>query len=150
MGTAVSRFTLMTTPILHPGIDLISGDNAGPVVDTGYDIEPSYRMVRRLYLSVDTIRELATTAGVLDERPTVGQILYETEAYNRGFSDAVKEGVGGQLVELVDRLGLLTHLLGGGSDPDPEVDAPDLEVAAGAGGEVVGVRGPRPRPRRVQ
>lgn len=151
----MSRFALIDTPLLHPGTDLLSGNPTGPVVDTGFDIpnSPFNAPERRIYLNVDTIRELAQVAGIYDKN-SVGEVMDSSEAYNRGYADAVKEHVGEQLVELVDRLGYVAALLDGRDLPDLAPVEEPLEVVGGTlvvGADPgVGVRRPRTRARSVQ
>lgn len=132
----MSRFQFIHgKPVLAPGTDFVSGAADAGVVDTGIDVYDFLsKDPKRIYLSPDTIRELADIAGVREVQ-SVGERLHETKAYNQGYLDAVKDHVGEQLVDLVDRLGLLAHMLGGSGTADvAPVTAPVAVLAVGAEG----------------
>lgn len=96
-----SRFELVAAPALQPAEDAITRSTVGPFVDTGAWTIPGPQK-RRIYLSVDTIRELAITAGIVaPEGAGEAQIAH---AYATGALDTIKEALGGDLVRVLVRL----------------------------------------------
>lgn len=95
----VSRYTLVETPALLPGEDWITKTTFGPFIDTGVDIPWERR--GRMYLSVDTIREMAFEAGLFTGLIPAER---EDEAYERGLRDGRKEGLSGNLGRLASQL----------------------------------------------
>lgn len=134
MADPQGRFTLVDTALRAPAYDWVTRVIQGPFVDTGVDIQ--FRETGRLYLSLDTIRELAAVAGVLSEDKQAGVIAHETTLYNMGYAQALKENDLGQLTDLLDRLRLVASVLAG-SDADvaveavPEVATPGNEDLSG-------------------
>lgn len=102
MQDASSRYKLVEQALVSPGVDWISRSEKGPFVDTGLEVE--FAQKGRLYLSVDTVRELAEAAGIIGEGPSQGELSREAQEYFRGYSDAVKENEIGHLDRLVTRL----------------------------------------------
>lgn len=94
------RFQLVKSPALDPGTDIITGTTVGPFVDCGAWIQPSPRR-RRIYLSVETVRQLAEAAGItqapIDEAAVA---RYRAE----GALDFLRENLHGDLASVVRRL----------------------------------------------
>lgn len=131
MNDVAGRFQLMPTAISTPGVDWITGSDKGPFIDTGHEVQ--FGKFGRLYLSVDTVREMAEAAGLFDEGASDGAITAHAAEYFRGYSDAVKENPNGHLADIVDRLGSVAAALGrtGGValEGSPEVAVPDASYA---------------------
>ena len=126
MADLQSRFTLVEGAVRSPGYDWITRAIQGPFVDTGLDIQ--FKEFGRLYISIDTIRELAAVAGILEEDKQMGVIAYETTLYNMGYAQALKENDLGQLADILDRLRSVASALDGSNVPVVVEAAP--EVAA--------------------
>lgn len=113
-----SRFTVTNAPERLPGVDYITGTAVGPFVDTGRDIEgPGGRNLGRIYLSKDTVAEMARELGIIkghDENIAV------QAAYNKGKLDGLKEELGGDIYSIADTLRRwLEHIAPAG---DPAAD----------------------------
>lgn len=102
-----TRYTVVPTAILPPGVDWVTRSPNGPLIDTGVDVAWNER--GRLYLSVDTIREMAETAGLFETPDEIQERI--DAAYAEGFSDGVKEELSGHLDGAVDQLGFLVDSL---------------------------------------
>ncbi len=96
-----SRFELVAAPAMQPAEDLVTRSTVGPFVDTGAWTIPGPQR-RRIYLSVDTIRELAEVAGVSPAAGATDQQL--AHAYAMGALDTLKENLGGDLARVLVRL----------------------------------------------
>lgn len=96
-----SRFELVAAPAMAPAEDIITRTTVGPFVDTGAFTVPGPQR-RRIYLSVETIRELAETAGIISAPGATEQQL--AHAYAMGALDMTKERLGDDLVRILVRL----------------------------------------------
>lgn len=97
------RYHLTETPILSPGVDWLTRSPDGPLIDTGVDI--AFGATGRLYLSVETVRQLADVAGLF-EGFVLGDAGDAIEvAREEGYGRALKENIIGQLGSIVDELG---------------------------------------------
>lgn len=108
-----SRFTVVTAPTKAPAVDYVTGTAVGPFIDTGRDIQDQAgRILGRIYLSKDTIREMAHELGLIGghaDRATID------DAYHRGKLDGLKEDLSGDIYSISATLGRwLAHL-----DADP-------------------------------
>jgi len=75
-----------------PHRDAVTGNEKGPFVDLGLIyVEPGEIQPRRIYLSEETVRELAQTLGILNDPELVRKA--RTAGYVQGKLDAVKEGL---------------------------------------------------------
>lgn len=61
-----SPYTKVAAPALAPGDDYITRSLKGPFIDTGLQIKPGQARHGRVYLSIDTIREMAQILGLFD------------------------------------------------------------------------------------
>lgn len=95
-----SRFKLVDAPILAPGEDFITRTINGPFIDTGTDL--GFGQKGRVYLSVDTLREMADTAGLLDTADSQ-KVNYDA-AYKQGYADAMREKLDDKLRDDIDEL----------------------------------------------
>lgn len=66
-----SPYTLVQSPTLAPGDDYITRSLKGPFIDTGLQIKPGQARHGRVYLSIDTVREMAQILGLFDEEKPV-------------------------------------------------------------------------------
>ncbi len=89
-----SRFTLVDTPALLPGNDFVTGTPVGPFIDTHCDVPFEKR--GRLYLSLDTVREMAIEAGLFEGLVPEAKVV---QAYDKGYADAQKENIRGNLAD---------------------------------------------------
>jgi len=103
-GEDAQRWTLTNAPTLQPAVDFITKTPNGPFIDTGMNV--TFEQRGRVYLSVETIREMAQVAGLLENSNAQEKALYEAEIYNRGYKDGLDEGnkLHGLLTIAVDRL----------------------------------------------
>lgn len=101
MSDASHRFQLVAQPAHDPGEDIITRSTVGPFVDCGAWIPPSPRR-RRVYLTVETIRQLAEAAGIVEARGNSEAAI--KRAYAEGGLDILKENIGGDLVRVLGRL----------------------------------------------
>lgn len=61
-----SPYTKVEVPAFAPGDDYITRSVKGPFVDTGLQIKPGQARHGRVYLSKDTVREMAEVLGLFD------------------------------------------------------------------------------------
>jgi hypothetical protein len=87
----MSRFFLTDAPALSPGVCWITKTGVGPFIDTGVDL--SLRVIDRgrIYIAVDTLREMARVAGLFEEEAPSSVELRKKEFYNQGYKDALEE-----------------------------------------------------------
>lgn len=113
----MGRFSVTEAPALQPAFDYITGNAVGPFIDTNKDIiGPGGRVMGRLYLSKDTIEEMARELGLLG--PALHQGLID-DAYHRGKLDALKEELGGDLYSVSASLGRWLDHIRPDVAPDP-------------------------------
>lgn len=103
-GEDATRWALVDAPTLQPAVDFITKTPNGPFIDTGLNV--TFEMRGRVYLSVETIREMAQIAGLLENKTAQESSLYDLEVYNRGYKDGLNEGAEllGKLTATVERL----------------------------------------------
>ena len=96
-----------------PYRDAVTGSEKGPFIDTGIimPFDHSEGAARRVYLSLDTVREMAQMLGLVNDPDVAKKAI--TEAYNQGMLDAVKEGLDGDVRRVADRLGAVAQYLAG-------------------------------------
>lgn len=88
---------------MTPAFDYVTGNAVGPFIDTGKDIiGAGGRVLGRLYLSKDTVEEMARELGLLGRAATQGA---HDDAYFRGKLDGLKEEIGGDLYSVAMHLG---------------------------------------------
>jgi hypothetical protein len=140
-GEDAQRWKLTDAPILQPAVDFITKTPNGPFIDTGFDVP--FELRGRVYLSVETIKEMATVAGLLESKNAQEKNLHDEANYNRGYEDGLKEGN-----ELVSKLMGITGRLVAGDfsdvlhsvDPDEEQPEADASDSADAPATPVGKR----------
>ena len=86
-----SRFTVVTAPAQQPGHCWITHTSVGPFVDTGVDVSVGKIDRGRMYISIDTLREMARVAGLFDEEPPVSVELRKKEWFDKGYQQAMEE-----------------------------------------------------------
>lgn len=131
-GEDARRWAITNAPTLQPAVDFITKSPNGPFIDTGLNV--TFEMRGRVYLSVETIREMAETAGIIETKNAQESSLYDLEIYNKGYEAGLKEGAEllGKLTTAVERLspaGLSALVL----------DAPIDEDGAGKSGIESGI-----------
>jgi len=107
MVEQAGRFTVAETPALLPGNDWFTGTPVGPFIDTHLDVPFEKR--GRVYISFDTLREMAFSAGLFEGLVPEEQVH---KAYHNGYADATKENLGGDLDGIVDALRSAADRLG--------------------------------------
>lgn len=113
MSEQHTRYQLQPVALASPGVDFITKSPNGPFIDTGHIVQfMEGRNADRVYLSVETLREMCQIAGVLEEPTSDAARAREVAIYNQGYSDAVKENIGGELRGIADRLGFVADRLG--------------------------------------
>jgi len=119
-GEDARRWEVTNAPALQPAVDFITKSPNGPFIDTGLNV--TFEMRGRVYLSVETIKEMAEIAGLLENRNAQEKNLHDEGNYNRGYEAGLKEGAEllGKLTAAVERL----------SAPDYSTVIRDVEVDA--------------------
>lgn len=103
-GEDARRWVLTDAPTLQPAVDFITKSPNGPFIDTGFNV--TFEQRGRIYLSVETVKEMAEIAGLLENKNAEQKVLHDTATYNRGYEDGLKEGneLLGKLTAAVERL----------------------------------------------
>lgn len=105
----MARFTTSEVATLAPGHDLLTKTTVGPFVDTLTDVQFGQR--GRIYLAVDTVRELALAAGLFDIDHDKVAADWQA-AYDQGYREAVRDNFRDDLLraaaDLRDLVGVLT------------------------------------------
>jgi hypothetical protein len=103
-GEDARRWSITDAPVLQPAVDFITKSPNGPFIDTGMDV--TFEQRGRLYLSVETIKEMAEVAGLLNNKNAQELSLHEleiaNEAYARGLRD--NEELVGKLSSIISRM----------------------------------------------
>jgi hypothetical protein len=86
-----SRFTVVQAPPQQPGHCWITHTSIGPFVDTGVDVSVGKIDRGRMYISIDTLREMAQVAGLFDEETPVSVELRKKEWFDKGYQQAMEE-----------------------------------------------------------
>lgn len=116
-----SRFKVTDAPTLAPGTDYVTGTGVGPFIDTGRDIrDQAGRNLGRLYLSKDTVREMAQELGLLGGPAGA---TAQMAAYNKGKLDALQEELGGDLYSVTDTLRRWLEYVAPAGDPAADGEA---------------------------
>jgi len=110
----MGRYEVVEHPTKLPAVDYVTNSGIGPFIDTGRDITFGERIIGHLYLSESTVREMAQELGITSTA-TQKQIQ---AAYMKGKIDALKEGLGDDLVRVVDVLTRWLGALDAGHDVD--------------------------------
>lgn len=118
-----SPYSLVETATQIPGVDFVTRSPNGPFVDLGIVVHRfnpgAGASHERMYLSVDTVRELAVQAGLIpdpsaepvEETPADPDYPPATADYARGYLDALKERLDNDLNSALDTLGFLVDRL---------------------------------------
>lgn len=97
-----SHFKVVGAPEFAPGVDYVTGSGVGPFIDTQRDIrDQAGRNLGRLYLSKDSVAEMARELGLLGGHADSTAL---EAAYNKGKLDGLKEELGGDLYSVADTL----------------------------------------------
>ena len=124
-GEDARRWAVVDAPALQPAVDFITKSPNGPFIDTGLNV--TFEMRGRVYLSVETIKEMAEIAGLLDNKNAQQLSLHEIDIENRGYERGLKESE--------ELLGKLTTVVGRLSNPDYSAVIRDVEVDESTGGQ---------------
>jgi hypothetical protein len=89
-GEDARRWAIVDAPTLQPGVDFITKSPNGPFIDTGVNV--TFEMRGRMYLSVETIKEMAEVAGLLETKNAQEKSLYDIDVYNQGYKDGLRDG----------------------------------------------------------
>lgn len=98
----MGRFEIVDHPTLQPAVDYVTSSGVGPFIDTGRDIKFGERNLGRIYLSKDTVAEMAREFGIAGNSLATEEAL--ANAYITGKLDGLKETFGGDVVRVVDVL----------------------------------------------
>lgn len=103
-GEDARRWAVVEAPTLQPAVDFITKTPNGPFIDTGLNV--TFEMRGRVYLSIETIKEMAEIAGLLENKNAQEKNLHELEIYNLGYKDGLNEGaeLNGKLTAVISRL----------------------------------------------
>jgi hypothetical protein len=142
-GEDARRWSMTDAPTLQPAVDFVTKSPNGPFLDTGINVIPEMR--GRVYLSVDTIREMAEIAGLLETKNAQEKSLYDIDVYNQGYKDGLRDGE--------ELIGKLTTTIGRLTPADYTAVLHDVEtvdsltaVTADESGEPVGDSGDVQKP----
>ena len=124
-GEDARRWAVVDAPALQPAVDFITKSPNGPFIDTGLNV--TFEMRGRVYLSVETIKEMAEVAGLLENKNAQEKNMHDEGNYNRGYEAGLKEGA--------DLLGKLTAVTDRLSTPDYSAVLRNVEVDESAGGQ---------------
>lgn len=104
-----SRFTVVDAPTMAPAVDYVTSSAVGPFIDTNRNItDAAGRILGRLYLSKDTVREMAQELGLIGGHADRSAL---DDAYHRGKLDALKEDLSGDIHNISTTLGRwLAHI----------------------------------------
>lgn len=89
-GEDARRWQMTNAPTLLPAVDMFTRSANGPFLDTGLNLTVESK--GRVYISVETLREMAEIAGILETKNEEQKKLHDLENYNRGYADGLKEG----------------------------------------------------------
>ena len=103
-GEDARRWAVVDAPALQPAVDFITKSPNGPFIDTGLNV--TFEMRGRVYLSVETIKEMAEVAGLLENKNAQEKNMHDEGNYNRGYEAGLKEGADllAKLSAVTDRL----------------------------------------------
>ena len=124
-GEDAKRWVLVDAPTLQPAVDFITKTPNGPFIDTGMNV--TFEQRGRIYLSIETIKEMAEVAGLLDNKNAQELSLHELEIENRGYERGLKDSE-----ELV---GKLTSIISRMSAPDYSAVVRDVPADESTGGQ---------------
>ena len=103
-GEDARRWSITDAPTLQPAVDFITKSPNGPFIDTGFNV--TFENRGRVYLSVETIKEMAEVAGLLENKNSQEKNLHDEANYNRGYEAGLKEGA-----DLIAKLSAVTGRL---------------------------------------
>jgi hypothetical protein len=130
-GEDAQRWVLTNAPTLQPAVDFITKSPVGPFIDTGFNVP--FELRGRVYLSVETIREMAQVAGLLESYNAQEKNLHDMGYYNKGYEAGLKEGAEllGKLTATLSRLSPTDY---SAVIRDVEIDADDKELSGDESG----------------
>lgn len=103
-GEDARRWSITDAPTLQPAVDFITKTPNGPFIDTGMNV--TFEQRGRMYLSVETIKEMAEVAGLLDNKNAQEKNLHDLEIENRGYERGLRdsEELVGKLTSIISRM----------------------------------------------
>jgi len=102
-------FTITEKATQYPFACALTGTEKGPFIDTGVVLDAAGPYDRHIYISVETVKELAQVAGV---GPSAAEIERQLQAReNFGRFEAVKEGLGPDVRRIAASLGDIARAL---------------------------------------
>jgi hypothetical protein len=105
------RFHLVESPAQQPGNDFITGNGQGPFIDTGKNVSFNEgKFQSRVYLSVESVREMAEVAGLFDGYEKKIEDA-EQAGLAQGYADGVKENFSGDIRGAADSVGFAADAL---------------------------------------
>lgn len=147
-GNPSGRFVVMAAAEQFPGVDFFTRSPNGPFVDMGQTLHILHKndskSIERVYLSAETVKEIAAALGLFDGyvHESEIEVPQETDDYLRGYADALKEALGADLLDVRDRLGFVADRLDGlarisapAESQDAVADDSDAGEPAAADGE---------------
>lgn len=104
MSDPASRYQFVETATMLPGFDFVTKGITGPFIDTGRDV--NFAETGRVYLSVDTVREMAQNAGLFEHEVHDNAESFQN-GFDAGYAAALKERdtIDDLARDLADRLG---------------------------------------------
>ncbi len=130
-GEDAKRWTLTDAPTLQPAVDFITKTPNGPFIDTGFNV--TFENRGRVYLSVETIKEMAEVAGLLENKNAQEKNLHDEANYNRGYEAGLKEGA-----DLIAKLSAVTGRLSTTDYSTVLHDVETIDLLAGTAGDESG------------
>lgn len=107
----MGRFKVVEQPDQQPAVDYVTNSSVGPFIDTGRDIKVGDRKFGRIFLSEETVREMALELGIIGNASASEDQIQA--AYARGQLDAIREDLGGNLARTAFVLGSVADGLRG-------------------------------------
>ena len=89
-GEDARRWQMTDAPTMLPAVDFFTRTANGPFLDTGVSLTVESK--GRVYISVETLREMAEIAGILETKNSEEKNLHEIAIYNAGYRDGLAEG----------------------------------------------------------
>ena len=131
-GEDAKRWSITDAPTLQPAVDFITKTPNGPFIDTGMNV--TFEQRGRVYLSVETIKEMAEVAGLLESKNAQEKNLHDEGNYNRGYEAGLKEGA-----DLIAKLSAVTGRLSTADYSSVIHDVETIDLLEGTAGDKSGI-----------
>lgn len=131
-GEDAQRWVLTDAPALAPGVDFITKSPNGPFIDTGLNV--TFEMRGRMYLSVETLKEMAKVAGLFESKNNEEQQLHEKAIYNAGYKAGIADAgeLSEQLASIGNTLGTTWDAVHAPSTASEDAEEPQLSAGVDA------------------